>query len=395
MAPQTCINSSAFVLYFPDTVRVAGETIHGRVELNVARAQDEGIENLSVNLKGSIETTIVEPNSDGSNTEHERTVELVNICKPLWDRGTAFPDPGSHSLVFLFQFRLPDNLPPSFNISTLHHKASITYALEVIGRRPGRLLRKDRQIRQVFMVLPTASPAQILARTSLKRGWDGAWKTSSVEQKIRQGIWGDHSHVRAEVQLPDLTSLPRATAFPLKVYIETCTKSMSRTATPFDKHSKPLFPAPPQSAEVKLSFQREANILTRRRKGTAMDSIQLLGGLGDPASSSVQCTAEEPEWVPDPEKEDRGVWKRAVRFETTVSLPFAPTFRTETIECKYSLHFAVSFPGIGNDVKLDVPIRLDPSHAATKNYADFPPAGRPPLLDLPPSYWTLNNVNQQ
>ncbi|KAJ7188820.1 hypothetical protein C8R46DRAFT_877072 [Mycena filopes] len=383
MAPKTSTNSPAFVLHFSDSVRVAGETIHGRAELNVARAQDEGIENLSVNLTGSIVTTITESNSDGSDTTHERTVELINISESLWDRGTVFPDPGTHILVLPFQFQLPDNLPPSFNLSALHHEASISYALEAVGTRPGRLLRKDRHVRQVFMVLPAASPAQILAKTSLKPRWDGPWKTFLVEQKVRQGIWGDHAHVRTEVQLPDLASLPRATAFPLKIHIETRTKPMSRTATPFDKSNKPLFPAPPtQAADVKLAFQREANILTRRRNGTAKDCIQLRGAL---TSASVQSTVEAPEWVPDSEKSERGVWKRTVRFEAMVSLPFAPTFRTETIECKYSLHFMVSFAGIGNDVKLDVPIRLDPAHAATKlTYADFPPAGPPPLLDLPP-----------
>jgi hypothetical protein len=110
---------------------------------------------------------------------------------------------------------------------------------------------------------------------------------------------------------------------------------MSRTAAPVDKNNKPIFPAPPtQSAEVKLFFQREANIFVERRNGTVKDSFQTHGGFGDPTSTSVKSTIEEPEWIPDPEREGRGVWKRSVRFETTVSLPFAPTFSTETVDCK-------------------------------------------------------------
>lgn len=55
MAPLN-VPSPAFVLHFPDAVRVAGETIQGRVELNVALAQEEGIESLCINLSGSIVT---------------------------------------------------------------------------------------------------------------------------------------------------------------------------------------------------------------------------------------------------------------------------------------------------------------------------------------------------
>lgn len=120
---------------------------------------------------------------------------------------------------------------------------------------------------------------------------------------------------------------------------------MSRTAAPVDKHHKPLFPAPPtQSAEVKLFFDREASIRAQRRKGTAVDSFQTHGGFGDPANS-VEPTFEEEEWIPDPERKDYGVWKRSVRFETTVTLPFAPTFSTETIKCKVRIFLMPGFNG--------------------------------------------------
>jgi hypothetical protein len=92
MAPQNNVNSPAFELHLPNVVRVAGETIQGRVELNVARAQDDGIESLCINLRGSIVTyvpsssasslltnwyrTIIESNTDGSDTKHERTIEV-------------------------------------------------------------------------------------------------------------------------------------------------------------------------------------------------------------------------------------------------------------------------------------------------------------------------------
>jgi hypothetical protein len=112
----------------------------------------------------------------------------------------VFPNPGSHVLVLSFQFKLPDDLPPSFHLSVLHHEALISYTLEVVGSRPG-LLRRDRLITKIIPVLPAASPAQWAAKTSLRKGWNDAWTTIFTEQKIRYGIWGDHSHARAEARL--------------------------------------------------------------------------------------------------------------------------------------------------------------------------------------------------
>ncbi|KAJ7503089.1 hypothetical protein B0H11DRAFT_1711894 [Mycena galericulata] len=398
MAPSSNANPSAFVLHFPGTVCVSGETVPGHVELNVARAQDDGIENLRVDMRGYILTKISELNTDGSHTTNERTIEVINSTKLLWERGMAFPEPGSHVLSLPFQFELPANIPPSFHLSVHDREATISYAIDVLGTRPGRL-RKNRRIQQVFTVLPAASPAQLLVKKTLKQGWGGPWKTVFFEQKVRHGIWGDYGHARAEasktpasVRIPDLPSFPCATAVPIQFRVETRTKPMSYTDPPEDKHRK-LFPAPPtQSAEVKLIFHREAIIRTSRKNGRAKDGFRIHGGLGDPASASVKSEIQDPEWIPDHEKKGRGVWKRAVRFETTVSLPFAPTFTTETIDCKYSLRFTVSFPGIGNDLKINVPIHLDPAHACRSppswsphiSYADLPPDSPPPLEDMPP-----------
>ncbi|KAJ7099487.1 hypothetical protein B0H15DRAFT_548865 [Mycena belliarum] len=392
MAPNSDVHPPTFVLDFQDhSVRVAGDYVAGRVELNLARAQDEGVESLRVNLQGCMVTTIIEGNSDGADARHEQTVELIKSSKTLWDRGTAFPDPGSHVLDLPFQFKLPENLPPSFHICGCHHEAVIRYGIEVVGHRPGRL-RKDRRIEKSLTVLPAASPAQVLAKRTLKQGWGGPWKTFFLDQKIRQGIWGDHSHVRIEVKMPKLESYPRATPLPVKFYIETRTKPMSRTDAPEDKSHRPLFPAPPtQSADVKLYFHRAASIRANRKYGTGNDSFQTRGGLGDPTSTKVKSTVDAAEWIPDPKKQDQGVWKRAVRFETKELLPYAPSFSTETIECKYFLRFTVSFPGIGNDLKLNVPIHLDPVHGrlSSTTYADVPPDDPYPFLDdCPPAYCT-------
>ncbi|KAJ7072714.1 hypothetical protein C8F01DRAFT_258665 [Mycena amicta] len=379
MAPQSRTHPPVFVLCFPNAVRVAGETIQGRVELDVNRAQQDGVDDVRINLEGSIITTILETNADGSDTKHQCTVQLINSTKSLWQRGAELPVPGSHILALPFEFQLPETLPPTFHFSVPHHEALISYSVEIVGSRPG-LLRKDRRIRKTFPVLPAASPAQIAAKKSLKQGWNGAYKTTVLEQRLRQGVWGDFSHARVEVKMPKLSSLPRATAIPLQLMVETRTKCMLRSDAPFDKFHKPLFPAPPtKSAEVKVHLYRETRIRTQRRSGTRNDCVRMLGSLGDPESSSVQSA----EWIPHPEKLDRGVWKRTVQFYTTVYLPFAPTFFTETVDCAYLLRFTVPFPGIDrNNLKLHVPIHLAPSHAspptANINYAFIPPDELPP-----------------
>lgn len=58
MAPRSNTNALAFALDFRDSIWVAGEIISGRVDLNVACAQDDGIETLCVNLKGFIVTYV-------------------------------------------------------------------------------------------------------------------------------------------------------------------------------------------------------------------------------------------------------------------------------------------------------------------------------------------------
>jgi hypothetical protein len=41
-------------LFFRDITRVAGETITGQVDLNVAHAQEDNLEQLQIRLKGTI-----------------------------------------------------------------------------------------------------------------------------------------------------------------------------------------------------------------------------------------------------------------------------------------------------------------------------------------------------
>jgi hypothetical protein len=116
---------------------------------------------------------------------------------------------------------------------------------------------------------------------------------------------------------------------------------MSRSERPEDKHGKPLFPAPPTLfSDIKFMLVRDTNIRVRSLAHPAgaqvNDQFKLMGSLGDVTrAAAVRTVADEPEWIPDPGEKDeknRGIWKRAVHFESTVALPYAPSYMTETVD---------------------------------------------------------------
>ncbi|KAJ6631461.1 hypothetical protein B0H10DRAFT_2207118 [Mycena sp. CBHHK59/15] len=397
MASSSASQPQAITLHFQNVGRVAGETLEGHVDLNVALAQEDHIEHLRIKLRGSIVTTITTSNGQTTVT-HKQTILLIHSNKSLWTQGSTFPEPGSHVLSCPFQFQLPENLPPSFHGSAYHRRAAISYSLEVVGDRPG-LFRLNRRIRRLISVLPAASRSQLLAAESLRQGWTGEWHDIVRDEKLRQGIWGDYSHAKVTLTIPKTRAFPVATPIPFTLHVVTQTKPLPRSDRPEDKHGMPLFPAPPaMSSNVKLQLRRDTELRVRGRVRRVEDVFDLRGSLGDVTRvAAVRMVVDEPTWAPQDTK-DRGIWTRAVHFESALALPYAPTYSTETVDWKYTLRIVVPFPGLGNDLKLELPVWLDPAAAcppppigvaggACLTYADVLPAGPPPMQDLPPSYW--------
>ncbi|KAJ7350650.1 hypothetical protein DFH08DRAFT_862029 [Mycena albidolilacea] len=392
-------------LFFHDITRVAGETITGQVDLNVAHAQEDNLEHLQIRLKGTIHCKITTRNGD-TFIDHKQTIILFNTKVSLWDRGAAFPAPGSHILPCTFQFLLPETLPPSFHCDGYHRKATISYALEVEGKRDG-FYRINRRIRRLISVVPAASQEQLLARESLRQGWNGPWRSFTQEEKLRKGIWGEYSRAYVKLRTADMAAYPIATAIPFSFHVETYTKPMHKSDAPVDKHGKPLFPAlPALSSDVKFTLLRRTEIRVRSHKRHLEDKFPLKGGLGDAARVAVvQQVNDEPEWIPasgPKDKKNHGIWKRAVHFHSAVAIPYAPTSSTEIVDWQYNLLFEVPFPGVGNDLRLLVPVHLHPGSAcpppllgvaesSNTTYADILPAGLlPPMVDLPPYAYTSN-----
>ncbi|KAJ7287064.1 hypothetical protein C8J57DRAFT_1116781 [Mycena rebaudengoi] len=380
-------------LHFENVVRVAGETLHGHVDLDVAEAQKNGIENLRIKFRGSIHTQITKTNGRITLT-HKQTLPLLHSDQTLWTQGRTFPEPGSHLLSCPFHLELPENLPPSFHCMADMRSATISYSVEVVGDRPGLFKANDR-LRQLIAVVPAASQSQL--QEHLRRGWPaGRWKDTVCEQKMRQHIWGDYSQAQIIFALPDLPSFPIASPIQFRCHIVTYTKEVDSSPSPEDKHGKPLFPAPPADfSEISLDLIRITNIRIREFEGDAEDCFNL-------RTTAVRRVVDAAEWIP--KNEEHGSWKRTTGFESTISMPYAPTTSTETVEWKYKLRITVPFPGIGNDVKLEVPIRLDPvlvlppragaldlSSIAYENGLPGPKGLVPVLEDLPPSYWAGEN----
>jgi hypothetical protein len=223
-----------------------------------------------------------------------------------------------------------------------------------------------------------------------------------------------------ELTLPDLASFPIATPIPFCLHIVTETKTLDRTDRPEDKHGKPLFPAPPTlSGQVQQELLRFSQVRVHNRMRHVEDRFDLQGirGLGDVErvvrKRGVEAVADEPEWVPKDANKSSGFWRRSVRFNSTLDFPFAPTSSAESLEwnvrdeapvfvsatltcpSQYALQFTIPFPGLGNDLKLELPIHLGPSAqcppppfgapgTSSLTYADVLPAGPPPMSDLPP-----------
>ncbi|KAJ7198578.1 hypothetical protein GGX14DRAFT_666107 [Mycena pura] len=331
----TVSRDGPLALHFQNITRVAGETLQGRVDLNVQLAQEEHLEHLRIQFCGTIHTKITTSSSGEDNipsdhrpvttgwiraySDHNETVILFDTKRPLWDQGTMYPAPGSHILSCPFEFKLPDALPPSFHCEAHHRRATVGYSLEVLE----------------------PAPRQGVAAAELER-------------KV------DH------ISMPDLPSFPVATPIPFSFYVETDTKPMHDSDdAPVDKHGKPLFPAPPAMlSDVLFHLLRSVELRVRQHTRQVKESHELFGNLGDPAA--VRRETNAPEWIPNPghkDKKGRGFWRRSVKFESTVSIPYAPTFRTETVEWKYELEFVLPFPGVGNDMRILLPIRLDPGSA--------------------------------
>ncbi|KAJ7043292.1 hypothetical protein C8F04DRAFT_1074342 [Mycena alexandri] len=389
MGPQ------AISLHFPNRVRVCGELIQGHVELDVPLALKDGIEAVRVKLRGSIYVEITETRHTNNgqhrqshtDTQRRRT-EVLRADASLWTRGG--PQTGLVNLPF--QFHLPANLPPSFHSSVHRRKGIISYAIEIVA---DRRVKMNRRIASVFSLVPAATPQDLVYQQFLLQGWSGEWKAVVHEDKIRRG-WGDYSVVKTKLVMPALATFPISTPFPFRIHITTETKP-----GPEQKLSNLSFPAPPLNfSQLEFTLIRNVYFRTGKRSAHAGETVLFLGETGDsPGSATHLMEADPPEWIPTRVK-GKGVWRRTVHMQSTMSLSVPPTCDTPLLSWDYVFRLRVPFPGIGNDVQSDSAVYIVPGFACPPTqsitsgvltYADIPPPGPAPTLDLPPAYWAGEN----
>ncbi|KAH6919309.1 hypothetical protein BKA70DRAFT_1459594 [Coprinopsis sp. MPI-PUGE-AT-0042] len=390
-------HESAIKLLFDARTYVAGERISGVVELDYRVALEDKIEQVRVKLRGFATTQIVR-NRGQINITYRSSLPLAHGdhrsmdpgCGQLSSRGDA------HNPT-------PD--------------ATISYGIEVVADRPG-LFRFNRRLGSVFPVLSLATREEAENAFRLRQGWSGEWKTIEHSEQIRKHLWGERSFVQAQLQHPAINSFPAGIPIPISLIVTTITKTMSKSDTPKDAFSadpdKPLFPAPPQGTDG-ISFLLDAvvhvkaqssvagkeayfppylqiNFLTAQSEpGFINDHLPSSAvGFGESNTSSrhVQVAHSEPVWLPDADKGEEGKWKRQVRFDTTMLLKCPPTIDLGIIRCCYVLKIEIPFPGLGNDLKFQVPININ------SGLGPHDPKGpAPQALDLPPSYFTGEHHN--
>ncbi len=226
---------------------------------------------------------------------------------------------------------------------------------------------------------------------------------------------------RAQLLFPDIPALPLFTDIPFIINVTTTTAPLTRAQADALPENKPIFPPPPAiHSEINFRLMRITRIRAKRFGAeNAEDVAYFLGANTISSKLAVETDLPPKEWVVVQSSgggEEKGVWVQRARFQTSVTLSVPPTFLCPTIEClvrrrrwvywmhqcahfpQYALDLKVPFPGLGNDVRIDIPVTIvsgidapSPRTSPPEPQADAPlepesafVAAPPPMLDLPP-----------
>ncbi|KAJ6489938.1 hypothetical protein C8R45DRAFT_1213334 [Mycena sanguinolenta] len=247
-----------------------------------------------------------------------------------------------------------------------------------------------------------SSPLQRQTKESFANGWSGEWKAHEKIAKLETFV---------QVTLPDIWSLPIATPIPFTLAIETDTQKMDHDGDePVDKAGKSLFPdSPAAPSAVQFYLHRWTHLIPEGQVRKPEDDQELkVSAAGDETTTNVEWVLEV---IPEGKKKDEkggflrklkfghkhedkkatpppahGVWRRTTKlFESTISLPFTPTYSGSLLQWQYQLKFVVPVPG-HDDLTLLVPLALIPIHPTPPPGSDAGSADRPPqILGLPPA----------
>ncbi|TFK83755.1 hypothetical protein K466DRAFT_497860 [Polyporus arcularius HHB13444] len=379
MSPPT----QSLNLSVPPRIYCAGGDVEGEVLLDFRQLQQENIQQVHVKFRGSVHTYVFPL----SNYEDETI--LVRSSLDLWMPGAAYPPPGTDILRLPFRFRIPENVPPSFHYRSWDKSACVLYELVVVGVRPGTF-QFNRRLRIPRAVVPKDAFGARLRQNIGAVGWRKGERT----ERMRKGLWGEYSTAHVELLYPDIPALPLFTDIPFIINVTTTTAPLTRAQADALPENKPIFPPPPAiHSEINFRLMRITRIrATRFGAENAEDVAYFLGANTIPSKLAVETDLPPKEWVVVQSSgggEEKGVWVQRARFQTSVTLSVPPTFLCPTIECLYALDLKVPFPGLGNDVRIDIPVTIVSGIDAPSSRI----SPSMPQVDAPPepqAYWDAN-----
>ncbi|KAI1791734.1 hypothetical protein LXA43DRAFT_888775 [Ganoderma leucocontextum] len=375
---------AALAVYFAPAIYTAGSVIEGEVELNFRQLREDNIDEVHVKLRGLSDTWIIL-----DKVTLTEQIKLASDNVSVWSRGGAYPDPGSDILRFPFRFTLPEQLPPSFKYQSSWQIAQVKYSVCAVGARKGRLT-PNRRHRVPIAVLPRDELGVSVREEAATQGW----KRFDKEDSIRKGLWGDYAKVHVELALPDIPVLPLFSDIPYTITVTTTSAPLSREKANADKAIYP--PVPHDPHEIEFDLHQKLLFRAQDYKGKASTSVAtILGGKKEKRPQAVvDVSLPEKEWAPfnstlGGASGGKGSWVQRATFQSTFRLNCPPAFAVHNIECNYVFVVKVPFPGMGNSLKLEVPVNV--TSGIDKPLARDPSApdaeNEPPILDLPPAYW--------
>jgi len=382
-------------------VRVGGETLHGEVELHFPQVQEDEIEEVHVEFRGSVNAKTASQVSH-QYVEYQEKIEIVHEDVTIWTRASAYPPPETNLLTLPFQFHLPIDSLPSAHYQGWYKSGTVRYTVEAVGvrKRPSQV---NRRVKHVFAVLP-ADPAGFQDLLLLKAGWTGPWSLTEKTRQLRRGLWGEYSTAKVQVKMPKLDALPLFTNIPVTIHVMTTTKSMKRGDSEGRDTKERLFPCPPlDPKEIGFHLRRRIRLSARGWHEEGNENISPLGGLGktEAAEEQVNFRVGEKRWMPSEDDKTKGCWMQESTVDTTIHLTSSPSFSTRVMSIEYVLRIRIDFPGITNNVEIDIPVKLTsamvpPTDSRTPEGSNVfqaapPYEGGSPVLDLPPSYWVASD----
>ncbi|KAI1791031.1 hypothetical protein LXA43DRAFT_1061632 [Ganoderma leucocontextum] len=362
--PTSPGQTGAFSLVIPPTTYCAGSDVEGEVVLDFPKAQHEHIDEVIVELRGTMKVSALHPGQRIASTERR---DLVSLKQSLWKRGSAYPPPDSHVLRLPFRFRLPSGpeILPSVSWDEWRDHVTISYCAEAIALRPTTFFANDKRIRKSLAVVSRGDPtlcASIRSLTAAKLGGGPTWKTVHKEKQMRRGIWGEYSTARVELLVPNKHGiLPHCVDIPVLMKVKTTTARLSRAKA--DKHpeGKPIFPAVEIDSNNPIHVNLRQKFTVRAGGDTKDSTTEIVLAYIKPRD--LPPSSYHKQWEDDTgpgDKEEMGKWVQQWTLQPTIKLHrFPPTFSCDFVDCAYTIWVEVQFPGAGNDIKVKMPITLD------------------------------------